>query len=146
MTTTLSHPDYPAFFAALKARLAAEFLEQAVPEIISPGASTPPSAILSQAVRACFKKRPVGGPGLQGFRFSAISCRPRALTRRLQLTKALLAARFGKPRRSDRPGYSCERTPWVLVTGAEPLKFLKSPPNLHEPLTQSVRLRLKQRQ
>jgi hypothetical protein len=26
-----------------------------------------------------------------------------------------------KPGKNDRPGYSCERTPWVLVTGAEPL-------------------------
>ena len=26
--------------------------------------------------------------------------------------------------KSDRPGYSCERTPWVLVTGAEPLNHL----------------------
>jgi len=24
--------------------------------------------------------------------------------------------------KNDRPGCSCERTPWVLVTGAEPLK------------------------
>ena len=51
---------------------------------------------------------------------------------------------------SDRPGYSCERTPWVLVTGAEPLNpspVLKpAPPNLHESLTHNVRLRLKQSQ
>ena len=26
-----------------------------------------------------------------------------------------------KTGKNDRPGYSCERTPWVLVTGAEPL-------------------------
>ena len=33
-------------------------------------------------LRACFKNRPVRGPGLQGFRILAISRRPRALTRR----------------------------------------------------------------
>ena len=27
-----------------------------------------------------------------------------------------------KTRKNDHPGYSCERTPWVLVTGVEPLK------------------------
>jgi hypothetical protein len=26
--------------------------------------------------------------------------------------------------KSDHPGYSCERTPWVLVTGVEPLSSL----------------------
>ena len=26
--------------------------------------------------------------------------------------------------KNDRPGYSCERTQWVLVTGAEPLNRL----------------------
>jgi hypothetical protein len=36
------------------------------------------------AGRACFKMRPVRGPGLQGCRTSAGSCRPRALTRRWQ--------------------------------------------------------------
>jgi hypothetical protein len=33
-------------------------------------------------LRACFKNRPVRGPGLQGFRILAISRRPRTLTRR----------------------------------------------------------------
>src|SRR6266852_3952883 len=33
-------------------------------------------------LRACFKNSPVRGPGLQGFGILAISCRPRALTRR----------------------------------------------------------------
>ncbi len=33
-------------------------------------------------LRACFKNRPVRGPGLQGFGILAISRRPRALTRR----------------------------------------------------------------
>src|SRR5260370_35588321 len=33
-------------------------------------------------LRACFKNRPVRGPGLQGFVILAISRRPRALTRR----------------------------------------------------------------
>jgi hypothetical protein len=48
-----------------------------------------------------------------------------------------------KPQKNDRPGYSCERTPWVLVTGAEPLNC-PAPPNLPESLTQCVRLRLPQ--
>jgi hypothetical protein len=33
-------------------------------------------------LRACFKNRPVRGPGLQGFGILAIPRRPRALTRR----------------------------------------------------------------
>ena len=52
---------------------------------------------------------------------------------------------LGKPLKIDRPGYSCERTQWVLVTGAEPLNCL-TPPNLHESLTHNVRLRLPQGQ
>src|SRR3989442_11924135 len=36
----------------------------------------------SECLRACFKNRPVRGPGLQGLRILAISRRPRALTRR----------------------------------------------------------------
>jgi hypothetical protein len=28
-----------------------------------------------------------------------------------------------RSQKSDRPGYSCERTPWVLVTRAEPLNL-----------------------
>jgi len=39
-----------------------------------------------------------------------------------------LAACGRKRKKSDRPGYSCERTPWVLVTGAEPLN---PQPTLH---------------
>jgi hypothetical protein len=31
------------------------------------------------------------------------------------------SGRLGELPKNDRPGYSCERTPWVLVTGAEPL-------------------------
>jgi hypothetical protein len=31
---------------------------------------------------ACLKNRPVRGPGLQGIEILAVSCRPRALTRR----------------------------------------------------------------
>lgn len=50
-----------------------------------------------------------------------------------------------KPGKNDHPGYSCERTPWVLVTGVEPLKLpLLAPLNLRESLTQNVRLRLQQ--
>jgi len=46
------------------------------------------------ARRARDKNRPVGGPGLQGCGFLAISCRPRALTRRLQgILKRDLSAR-----------------------------------------------------
>ena len=39
-------------------------------------------AIGIQWLRACFKNRPVRGPGLQGFVILAISRTPRALTRR----------------------------------------------------------------
>jgi len=50
--------------------------------------------------------------------FSGNTRRPSILNPAHTLSRA---ARFGKPPKSDRPGYSCERTPWVLVTGAEPL-------------------------
>src|SRR6266849_9696955 len=51
---------------------------------------------------ACFKNRPVRGPGLQGFRLLAISGTPRALTRRpptilkhaLRIQRVLLALAF----------------------------------------------------
>src|SRR6266704_7013939 len=37
---------------------------------------------IEHSLRACFKNRPVRGPGLQGFVILAVSRRPRALTRR----------------------------------------------------------------
>jgi hypothetical protein len=56
-------------------------------------------------------------------------------------------ADFCKRTKNDQLGYSCERTPWVLVTGVEPLdRSHPAPPNLREPLTHDVRLRLKQSQ
>ncbi len=36
------------------------------------------------SLRACFKNRPIRGPGLQRSRLPAVSCRPRALTRRVR--------------------------------------------------------------
>ena len=36
----------------------------------------------TRALRACLKTRPVRAPGLQCVAISAVSCRPRALTRR----------------------------------------------------------------
>ncbi len=48
------------------------------------------------SMRPCFKNCPVGGPGLQNRRFLAISCRPRALTRRLQRISKHALSRFGK--------------------------------------------------
>src|SRR5260370_28879179 len=47
-----------------------------------PRALTDDLAEHQRGQRACFKKRPVRGPGLQGFRILAVSRRPRALTRR----------------------------------------------------------------
>src|SRR5712692_5545419 len=38
----------------------------------------------SQILRACFKNRPVRGPGLQWDQNRRVSCRPRALTRRFR--------------------------------------------------------------
>ena len=61
--------------------------------------------------------------------FSVSACRSSILNPRKRYAKQIRGARpFNKPplappgqAQNDRPGYSCERTPWVLVTGAEPL-------------------------
>src|SRR5450759_880322 len=39
--------------------------------------------VLAKLLRACLKTRPVRGPGLHRMAVWAVSCRPRALTRRL---------------------------------------------------------------
>ena len=66
---------------------------------------------------------------------SALKTRVRALGRLLSM-RDITIARVGcvakrnrlsgltmKPGKNDRPGYSCERTQWVLVTGVGPLNF-----------------------